>query len=104
MLLSVSIVRDARERPLYLIVQLQDVSARKEVERKLQESNERMQAILDNTTAVVYLKDPEGRYLLVNRQFEALFGVTRDEAVGRDDRDAVRARARGAASLQRPAA
>ncbi len=85
-LLSVSLVRDAHERPLYLIVQLQDLTARKEVERKLHESSERMQAILDNTTAVVYLKDLEGRYLLVNRQFEALFGVTRDEAVGRDDR------------------
>jgi PAS domain S-box-containing protein len=85
-LVSVSIVRDARERPLYLIVQMQDQTARKEVERKLHESSERMQAILDNTTAIVYLKDLEGRYLLINRQFEALFGVTRDEAVGRDDR------------------
>jgi PAS domain S-box-containing protein len=86
-LLNVSLVRDARDRPLYLIVQLQDVTARKEAERQLGETSERMQAILDNTTAVVYLKDTEGRYLLVNREFEALFGVRRDEAIGREDRD-----------------
>jgi PAS domain S-box-containing protein len=82
---SVSLVRDSHDRPLYLIVQLQDVTARKEAERKLSESGELMQAILDNTTAVVYLKDTEGRYLLVNREFEALFGVGRDQAVGRSD-------------------
>jgi PAS domain S-box-containing protein len=86
-LLNVSLVRDARDRPLYLIVQLQDVTARKEAERKLKETSERMQAILDNSTAVVYLKDTDGRYLLVNREFEALFDVTRDEAIGREDRD-----------------
>jgi PAS domain S-box-containing protein len=86
-LLNVSLVRDSHERPLYLIVQVQDVTARKETERKLQETGERTQAILDNTTAVVYLKGPDGRYLLVNRQFESLFGVTRDEAIGRTDEE-----------------
>jgi PAS domain S-box-containing protein len=84
-LLNVSLVRDAHGRPLYLIVQLQNVTARKAAERKLGETSQNMQAVLDNTTAVVYLKDSEGRYVLVNREFEALFGVTRDEAVGRDD-------------------
>jgi PAS domain S-box-containing protein len=33
----------------------------------------RMQAILDHVPALVYLKDPLGRYLLVNRPFAALF-------------------------------
>jgi PAS domain S-box-containing protein len=84
-LLSASLVRDAHGRPLYLILQLQNVTARKEAERELSETSERMQAILDNTTSVVYLKDTEGRYVLVNREFEALFGITRHEAVGRED-------------------
>jgi PAS domain S-box-containing protein len=86
-LLSVSLVRDSRARPLYLIAQVQDVTARRAAERELHETGERMQAILDNTTAVVYLKDADGRYLLVNREFEALFHVLRDEAVGRTDHD-----------------
>jgi PAS domain S-box-containing protein len=86
-LLSVSLVRDSHARPLYLIAQVQDVTARREAERKLHETGERMQAIIDNSTAVVYLKDTEGRYLLVNREFEGLFQVIRDEAVGRTDLD-----------------
>ena len=35
---------------------------------------QQLQAILDNSTAMIYLKDREGRYMLVNRKFEELFG------------------------------
>jgi PAS domain S-box-containing protein len=50
-------------------------------------SDRRLQSILDNTTAVIYVKDPSGRFLLINRQFESLFHLTRDEAVGRTNHD-----------------
>ncbi|MCH8117011.1 MAG: PAS domain-containing protein, partial [Proteobacteria bacterium] len=42
---------------------------------------------LDETTAVVYLKDRQGRYLLINRQFEELFHVSKAEVVGKTDQD-----------------
>jgi two-component system, sensor histidine kinase and response regulator len=51
----------------------------------LRESEERLKAILDNTSAVVYLKDVNGRYLLVNRQFERLFGKSQEETLGKTD-------------------
>lgn len=54
---------------------------------QLQETGDRLQAILDNATAVVYLKDLQGRYLLINHQFETLFGVSRQEIVGQTDFD-----------------
>jgi PAS domain S-box-containing protein len=86
-LVTVSMVRDARDRPLYLISQIQDVTARKEAEREMWESRERLQDIIDNTTAVIYLKDQDGRYLLVNDRFEMRYGIRRDEAVGKTDHD-----------------
>jgi len=43
--------------------------------------------ILDHTTAVVYLKGLDGRYILVNRRFEELFNVSRTEVVGKTDFD-----------------
>lgn len=46
-----------------------------------------VQAILDNTTAVIYAKDLEGRYQLINRRFEELFGITAAEIEGRTDFD-----------------
>ena len=44
-------------------------------------------AIVDASPAVIYAKDLQGRYLLVNRQWEALFGTTRDQVKGKTDYD-----------------
>jgi PAS domain S-box-containing protein len=48
---------------------------------------EQLQSIIDNTTAVIYLKDEDGRYLLINRQFERLFHIDRHEVIGKTDYD-----------------
>ena len=49
----------------------------------LRETEQRLHSILDNTPAIVYLKDAAGRYLLVNRAYETTFGVTEEQVVGR---------------------
>ncbi|MBE2319046.1 PAS domain-containing protein [Solirubrobacter sp. CPCC 204708] len=46
-----------------------------------------LRAVLDNTTAAIFLKDPEGRYLLVNRAFERLHGKPAAQLIGRHDRE-----------------
>src|SRR3954447_3417503 len=46
-----------------------------------------LRAVLDNTPAAIFLKDPDGRYLLVNRAFETLHGKPAAEIVGRLDRE-----------------
>ncbi len=51
------------------------------------ESGELLQAILDNWTAAISVKDIRGRYLLVNRRYETLFQVTAAQVVGRTDHD-----------------
>lgn len=55
--------------------------------RELRESERRIQAVLDNVPAVVYLKDLNGRYLLINRQYEELFHVTTASVAGKTDHD-----------------
>ena len=49
----------------------------------LAESEARLQAILDNTTAVVFVKDLDGRYTFTNRRYEVLAGVARGEMIGK---------------------
>lgn len=44
-----------------------------------------LQDVVDNSRSVVYLKDLEGRYTLVNRAYEMVFGIRRDAARGHDD-------------------
>ncbi|MEX0714134.1 MAG: PAS domain-containing protein [Pirellulales bacterium] len=46
-----------------------------------------VEAILDNTPAVIYVKDSQGRYLLANRAYEIFFCLTRDQLIGRTDHD-----------------
>ena len=64
-----------------------EVMKRKKAERLLTEAKVELQSILDNTTAVIYLKNKEGKYLLINRQFEKLFHVSKKDIVGRADKD-----------------
>jgi two-component system NtrC family sensor kinase len=54
-----------------------DVTPQKLIERALRESEHRLAAILDNTEAVVSLRDREGRYQFINRRYEELVGIDR---------------------------
>jgi PAS domain S-box-containing protein len=81
--LTTSLVRDGQGRPLYLISQVQDITERKKAEHQLLESSEQLQAIIDNTPAVIYVNDRDGHFMLVNRRFEMLHGIERDAAIGK---------------------
>jgi PAS domain S-box-containing protein len=48
---------------------------------------DRLLKVIDNTSAVIYMRDGDGRYLLVNRRYEELFGIKRHEIVGLTDHD-----------------
>ena len=60
-----------------------DIAERARVQRELENSEARLQQILNNAPAVVYVKDTEGRLLFVNRQWETLFHFRKEEVVGR---------------------
>ena len=50
-------------------------------------SDRELQSILDNSTAVIQVKDLRGRYLRVNRRFEEIFGLDRSQILGKTDHD-----------------
>jgi PAS domain S-box-containing protein len=51
----------------------------------VKDSEYRLRSIIDNCPAVIFLKDLEGEYLLVNRYWEKLFDVKREDVVGKTD-------------------
>jgi len=55
---------------------------RLKAEREMKFSQKQLQDILDHTNTVVYLTDPSGKFLLVNRQFEKLFHKSNIEIIG----------------------
>jgi len=80
-------VRSQEGRLLGVGVMLTEVTEHVLMAQALRESNNSLQSIMDNSTAVIYLKDLAGRYVLVNRRFEGLFGITREQARARTDHD-----------------
>ena len=59
-----------------IAITTRDISERKRADAALQESEERLQGILENNPAAIYLKDLQGRYLLANRRFCELFELS----------------------------
>jgi two-component system cell cycle sensor histidine kinase/response regulator CckA len=82
-LVHVSLMHGDGERPLYFLCQLVDITERRRAEAERRASEERLQAIIDNSPALIIVKDLQHRYLLVNRRWEELFGVPVDQAIGR---------------------
>lgn len=62
-------------------------TARRQAENRLKESEQKLSLILENVDACIYLKDPQGRYLFVNRPVCELFAAPLQEIVGRNDKD-----------------
>jgi PAS domain S-box-containing protein len=56
-------------------------------QQALQESERRLQAILDNSTTLIYVKDLQGKYITINAWFGILFNVNRDDIKGKTDYD-----------------
>lgn len=84
--LSCSCAAPSADDPLVFAI-CRDVTRWKQAEDALQVAQQQLLQILDNTSAVIYVKQLDGRYLLVNRQYERLFNVTRDEVLSLTDDD-----------------
>lgn len=76
-LLSVSLVRNEAGEPLYFILQIQDISHRKEAEA----ARGRLAAILEQTPDFVATATPDGRMLYCNRNGRRLLGIGESEDV-----------------------
>ncbi|MDZ7960956.1 MAG: PAS domain S-box protein [Aulosira sp. DedQUE10] len=60
-----------------------DVTQRHKAEASLRETQKQLQAILDNSSALIYLVDTQNRFLLINKEYEKLFNLTQEEILGK---------------------
>ncbi|WP_437283672.1 AAA family ATPase [Sorangium sp. So ce375] len=63
----------------------QENAERQRAEQALKTNQATLQAIVDNSAAAIFLKDREGRYLLVNRHTSNLAGVPIHQLLGKTD-------------------
>jgi PAS domain S-box-containing protein len=64
-----------------------DISDRKHSEIALQESERRLQTIIDSSPVLIYVKNLQGRYSLVNQLCAQYKGLASNELLGKTDRD-----------------
>jgi len=81
----VEVIRDQAGSPLYFVSYVQDLSERRATLDLLHESERTLRSVIDNTPAIICVKDRDHRYRLVNREFEEVFAVSCDWIVGRSD-------------------
>lgn len=62
---------------------IRDVTERKSLEAALRRHEKLLRELIDNTPAIIYIKSADGRYLLVNRQFETLYKTTNAQLIGK---------------------
>ena len=83
--LSVTALRDAAGEIVGFLGVGTNLTERKRAEAARRLAEERMQAIIDNAPAVIFMKGLDGRYLMINQKWADLFHITREEVVGKSD-------------------
>jgi PAS domain S-box-containing protein len=66
----------------YFVDQVENERKKADIALKLNQAQ--LQAILDHTSAVIHIQDIQGRFVLVNRQFEKLFHKSSIEIIGKN--------------------
>ncbi len=62
-----------------------DITAQKQAERDLRDRHNLLHAVIEGIADAIYVKDLDGRYVMVNSKGAHLIGRTAQEVIGRDD-------------------
>ncbi|MGC9502368.1 PAS domain S-box protein [Baaleninema sp.] len=82
-LLSVSLIRDSLDRPLYIIAQVQDITDRKVADLALLESERRYATLAEISPVGIFKADPQGICSYVNQHCCTLLGRSTSNLLGR---------------------
>jgi PAS domain S-box-containing protein len=85
--LSITALRDSSNNITGFLGIGNDITDRKRALASLRESEERLQALINNAGSVIYIKNPQGQYLLINHQYETLFHLEKEAVKGKTDHD-----------------
>ncbi|NEW07833.1 PAS domain S-box protein [Paenibacillus sp. SYP-B3998] len=82
-ILSVSLVRDLEGAPLYFVSQFQDITERKRIEQKLEESRLRYLSLLKHNPDIICTLDETGKLVTINPATRRITGYTKQELIGK---------------------
>jgi diguanylate cyclase (GGDEF)-like protein/PAS domain S-box-containing protein len=74
--------------PKYLLTVVHDVTDRWRAERALESTRNFLDTVIENVPAAIVVKDAHDfRYVLMNREGERIYGMSREEAIGKTAQD-----------------
>jgi PAS domain S-box-containing protein len=68
-----------------VVLVFHDVTQNRQAQEALRASRTLLQTVIEGTTDAIYVKDPQGRYLLFNSSAARATGKRADEVLGKDD-------------------
>jgi PAS domain S-box-containing protein len=78
-------VKNENGELIEVILMMTDVTALKKAEKNVDVKQEQLEAILNNSPAVVYLKGIDGRIQMINQEYERIFNLKRSDIIGKSD-------------------
>ncbi len=75
------------DTPSGAVISFKDITARRKNEEAVRTSREQLRTLVDNIRSRIYMKDVDGRYLLVNKYFIDSVGMSEDACIGKADHD-----------------
>jgi len=81
-LLNVTLLKDERGAPAHFISQIQDITARMQVQAQLEESNEMFRSLASVAPVGIFRMDAQGLCTYVNRHWCVMTGFSLEQALG----------------------
>jgi PAS domain S-box-containing protein len=78
---------DLQGKVNYVIGYGLNITERKKIQEELRESKELNRQIIENTPQLIFVKDAEGRFLLVNQSMAKAFGLSVNEIINKKNSD-----------------
>jgi PAS domain S-box-containing protein len=78
-------IKDRSGQIIAVLGVARDITERKRLEERLQENRLFLADLIEHSNSLIFVKDPQGRYQLVNRKWEEVAGLSREAVLGRTD-------------------
>ena len=78
-------VFDAQRRYVSMVGISSDITERKRTEDALRQNRKFLSDLIENSEALIFVKDRQGHYLMVNRKWETVTQLSRESALGKGD-------------------
>lgn len=80
-------LKDRNNVVIGAVAVVRDITQRKQIQLDLDTARQQLQDMMDYSSACIFAKDLNGKYIFINKYFEQLYQAERDQVIGKTDFD-----------------